>query len=90
MNNNPPKGTPISYIGEYSRGQFYYLSPGQLALETFFEEGSARQEWWYRCPCGSGGYLGGHVVNSTNPVDISPSIVCPGGCHYYIKNGVVT
>lgn len=89
MNNNPPPGTPIIYIGEYSNRKLFYVNPGQLALETFLYEGSTRQSWWYRCPCGSGGILDGHTVNSTDPVDITPSIICPGGCHYYVKNGVV-
>jgi hypothetical protein len=89
MNNNPPKGTLIRYIGEFTADQLFYIAPGQLALETFIHDGSVRQSWWYRCPCGSGGVLDGHIVHSVVPVDISPSIVCPGGCHYYIKNGVV-
>jgi hypothetical protein len=89
MNNNPPKGTPINYIGEFSADQLFYVAPGQLALEVFIQDGSLRQSWWYRCPCGSGGVLDGHIVNSTSPVDITPSIICPGGCHYSIKNGVV-
>jgi hypothetical protein len=89
MSNSPLKGTPIRYIGEFSEGRLFYVAPGELALEVFLDGGSVRQSWWYRCPCGSGGVLDNHVVNSASPVDITPSIVCPSGCHYFIKNGVI-
>lgn len=77
----------ITYIGEFNYDSPLYLKPGQLAL--LHEENSIRQIWWYRCPCGNGGVLNGHTVSSTEPVNITPFIVCPGGCHYYIRNGMI-
>jgi hypothetical protein len=85
----PALGTPIQYIGEFDDKRPLIVRPGQLALEVYVVEGAARYNWWYRCPCGSGGILDGHIVNSTLPVDISPSIICPGGCHYKISGGQI-
>lgn len=87
MGVKPVSGMVISYIGEFFEGDNFYLEPGQLALIK--DSGSLRQIWWYRCPCGNGGVLNDHIVHSTNPVDISPSLICPGGCHYFIKNGAI-
>lgn len=76
-------GTPIRYIGQFLPGSVFHVAAGELALE-------GDDCWWLACPCGSGGVLAGHTVESTDPVTISPSIVCPAGCHYFIKAGAVT
>ena len=31
----------------------------------------------------------GHIVRTIEPLTITPSIVCHGGCHYYITGGKV-
>jgi hypothetical protein len=83
----PIPGMKVIYVGEFVDGQSFYLNPGELALLINTE--TLRRYWWFRCHCGSGGVLNGHEVSSTDPVNISPSIMCPSGCHYYIKNGMI-
>jgi hypothetical protein len=81
------KGLTVKFVGEFEDGQHFYLEKGQLALVT--HPGTIERDWWLRCYCGSGGILRGHTVESVDPVNITPSIRCPGGCHYYIRGGVI-
>lgn len=82
-------GMAIRYVGELKNTAPMYLQPGQLALEVAIGPTGMKHNWWYRCPCGSGGVLSEHIVHSTDPVDITPSILCPAGCHYFIKGGLI-
>jgi len=92
MGIKPAAGMPIKFVGEIDGTSDFHLNPGELALLLSFyplPHFDIVRAWWLRCPCGSGGMLDDHTVNSTDPVDITPSIVCPSGCHYFIRGGVI-
>lgn len=86
----PQNGDPIWYVEEAAI-QFrrddqdwhkLLLQPGEI--------GQLDGEWWLCCPCGMSGSMEHQVEVENGVVTVTPSVVCPAGCHYFIKGGIVT
>jgi hypothetical protein len=71
--------------------EFYAeLKPGDLC-----EGGHFLPEFWtFRCPvcceCWSMRVPAVHQIVQREPLTVSPSWLCPRGCHYFITNGVAS
>lgn len=74
-----------------ARGDAFFaaLQPGDLC------EGAPLQPsaWTFRCPqCGDCWTMrvpATHRIVQRDPLTVSPSWVCPNGCHYFIRDGAV-
>jgi len=74
-----------------ARGDAFYaaLSPGDLCEgpELFPEA------WTFRCPvcneCWTMMTPTTHTIVSREPLTVSPSWLCPAGCHYFVRDGKV-
>ncbi len=68
------------------------MQPGDL-IESPHPNAAMTDCWLYRCPqCGKVWTMRVpdiHQIISRDPLTVTPSWLCPAGCHYFIRNGEI-
>ena len=68
------------------------LNPGDL-VESPHPNPAMKDCWLYCCPkCNKVWTMrvpGVHQIVQREPLTVSPSWLCPSGCHYWIRNGEI-
>jgi hypothetical protein len=67
-----------------------WIQPGWLVQST---HEALKDLWSFRCPVCRGLWSmrvpDVHQIISRDPLTVAPSWLCPGGCHYFIRDGRV-